>query len=118
MSALLAVILSMIVPVGVVTSTLAAQTRTKRYPLYTAQATGQYQLAPSALVSLAHQGGLSAYGIPGFMLLTSAYALGQIDATKLVAAAIRARLLPESAAQDPSYLQAVTAQLDAQEGFG
>ncbi len=117
MSALQAVIGVITAPVWLTTPIVMAQASGVLNTVDLVQAPNPYQLAPSALVHLAHQGGLRAYGIPGFTLFTSAYALGQIDAAKLVAAAIKAQLLPASAAADASYLKAVSAQLDVQEGI-
>lgn len=117
MSALRAAIWVITAPMWLTTPILIAQASGTFNPVYLVQASRPYQLAPSALVHIAHQGGLRAYGIPGFTLFSSAYALGQIDAAKLVAAAIKAQLLPASAAEDLNYLKAVSAQLDTQEGI-
>jgi hypothetical protein len=72
------------------------------------------QVAPSDLVTLAQRGYLKDQGIPGYQVLASQYVLGQVDAAKLVHAAINAKLLPASAANNAGYLNAVDSQLQTQ----
>lgn len=72
-------------------------------------------VAPSDLVNQAHRGYFKQQGIPGYLGLSSEYALGRVGAKELVQAAIAVNILPVSAATDRGYLNAVQFQLDTLE---
>ncbi|WP_421657068.1 hypothetical protein [Leptothermofonsia sp. ETS-13] len=84
------------------------------FTLNVANSASTVQLAPSELVTMAQRGYLKDQGIASYQVLTSEYILGQINAQKLVQAAINAKLLPPSVANNQGYLNAVEAQLQIQ----
>lgn len=68
-------------------------------------------LNPFQLASLAHRGGFSVYGVPGYTDLTQAYQLGQLSVEDVVEAAITAGYLTEDVLEDSAYLTAADNQL-------
>lgn len=69
------------------------------------------QLTPFELVTMADQGYFKEQGIPSYLGLVSAHAMGKLRAEELVAAAIRAKKLSPEILTDRGYLSAVEAQL-------
>lgn len=69
--------------------------------------------SPVSLVSMAYQGQFSQQGIPGYSKFLYEYALGRIDAEKLVRTAIEAGRLPVEMINNRHYLHAVRVQLEA-----
>lgn len=68
-------------------------------------------LTPFHLVTFADRGYFKQQGIPAQSILRSAYHFGQIDATDIVRAAVKANRLDPQFLNDKSYLSAVEAQL-------
>lgn len=72
-------------------------------------------LTPFNLVTFADRGYFKEQGIPAHAILRSAYNFGQIDATNIVQAAVKANRLDPQFLDDQSYLSAVEAQLSSLE---
>lgn len=72
------------------------------------------RVTPTSLVTMAYRGYLGKYGIPGYQQFSFEYALGRIDAEKLVRVAIDAQLLPTEAIHNQRYVNAVRIQLESQ----
>ena len=78
-----------------------------------AESTSRSQLTPFNLVSLAHRGFLKEEGIPSYTRLIGAYRQKEITAETLILAAINDNRLDPEMLNDPGYIKAVEAQLNA-----
>ncbi|MFB2898347.1 hypothetical protein ACE1CI_35975 [Aerosakkonemataceae cyanobacterium BLCC-F50] len=88
-----------------------AQPQATNLATYRATLNPGYQLTPFELVTMADQGYFKEQGIPSYLSLLCAHALGNLRAEELVAAAINAKKLSPEILTDRGYLSAVEAQL-------
>ena len=70
------------------------------------------RMSAFSLVSAAYRGRFEEWGIPSYATLQQAYRGGDITATKLVEAAIKAEELSPIALEDEGYLSAVEGELN------
>lgn len=105
--------LALLVAVAAAPGTAIAQTTTAPPPMTSAPAAVPMaiSLTPFQLANLAYEGGLQAQGIPSYVQLENALAQSEINAQKVVAAAVEAGYVSANTIDDGSYINALRMQL-------